>query len=68
MSGVIGDADFEGDMIGGGGAGYAFVNDGWRCWPNVGMGLAVELGSGMGLVDAAALAARFDTMCREYVG
>lgn len=42
----------------------------WRCWPNIGMGLVVTFGSGMGVaeVEAAAFTARLETICREYVG
>jgi len=61
---------YNGGTIGGGGAGCGFVGVAWRCWPKDGIGLVVEFGSGMGVLEAeaAALAARFDTICNEYVG
>ena len=46
------------------------VGVGFRCWPNMGIGLVVEWGSGTGVedVEAATLAARFDTNVRGYDG
>jgi hypothetical protein len=58
-------------MMGGGGAGYGFIGVARDCWPDDGMGLMVEFGSGMGVAEAAeaaAFAACFETICSEYVG
>jgi hypothetical protein len=48
----------------------SFVGVGFRCWPNIGIGLVVEWGSGIGVLDveAATLAARFDTSESGYDG
>jgi hypothetical protein len=40
------------------------VEEECRCWPNMGMGLVVTFGSGMGVaeVEAAAFTARLETI------
>jgi len=66
VSGVSGGVTYE-DGGGGRWVGFGGEVDEWRCWPNIGIGLVVTFGSGIGVaeVEAAAFAARFETICRE---